>query len=753
VTAFVHIHVHSDYSFLESACRVRDLAARAAKYDMPALALTDHGNLSGAVEFFRACRQEGVKPIIGMEACVDGHRLTLLAETQDGYRNLVALASVAGLGDGNIPLRELAKYAGGLIMLSDCERGEAASLLLEGKRDEARNAAQRYRVVFGRDNFYLEVGASGTPRQDGLNASLADVAREARVRLVAGCNVHYLVPEDAITREALRVLKGERAPGPIEVAPYAPQLHFMSSEEASRFLGDYPEAVARTLEIAGRCKVEMDFGARHAPAFPVPEGFESERGLYLNWLGVRGMKARYGETPPTEATARFVREYRTVVRLGCVDEYLVAHQVVHAARQKGIPVGPGRGASAGSILSYALGITDVDPLRYGLRFERFLNENRAVPPDFDIDFCARGRRKMARHLLSRLGPERAVRAASFRRRYARQAVLDAGRALGMSHEKVRSLALRIPRQRWTCIARAIDCDKELRSFYESDDEVRSLLDLARGLEDLVYVRRAHRAAVVLGDAAMKVLVPVHRPREGGPVTTQFDTRACETLGFVKQDLMSRRELTKICDTCRCLSERTGENVDPREFPPDESRVYEMLSRGDTRGLFELKSPGMAELLTMIAPDRFEHLVAAVALYRPGPLGCGMVDEYVARRHGRAEALPFSPLATEILAETYGVLLYQEQVMDIALRVAGIPLADGDEMRRAMGKKIPEQMKSWRMRFIEGVVAKGADAQPAKRLFDHVEYFSGYGFNKAHAVCRALVAYWSGYLKACFGVTM
>jgi DNA polymerase-3 subunit alpha len=766
---FVHLHVHSHYSLLDGACRIEDLAARAKEFHMPALALTDHGNLFGAVEFFKECVKAGVKPIIGYESYVApksrldrdaagisdaGHHLTLLAESISGYKNLLKLSSIAYI-DGfyyrpRIDKELLVVYPKGIIAMSGCLSGEIPTLLLGGHRDKARAVAGFYREIFGKGGFFLEIQKNGIPEQDQANRLLAELSKETGIPLVATADLHYLRREDAEAHDALLCIQTGKKLSDINRMRFATnEFFFKSPAEMAADFAEFPEALATTLKIAERCSVALDFKTRHMPVFRPPGGEAPEE--YLKRLGWEGMKRRYGDPVPAEATKRFEHEIGVICGMGFASYYLIVWDFIRHARSINIPVGPGRGSGAGSIVAYALRITDLDPLKYGLYFERFLNEGRNDPPDFDIDICQERRGEVIDYVTNKYGRESVAQIITFGTMAARAAIRDAGRVLEIPLPDVDKIAKLIPQGPKVTLASALKDEKELRDLTKSNPTYARLLDIAQKIEGLARNAGTHAAGVVISDRPLLGYVPLYKPPGEELISTQYEMKMIGALGLLKMDFLGLQTLTVIDKAVKLIEDRTGTRPDPAKFQLDEQRVFEMLGRGETKGIFQMESSGMTELVVRLKPDCFEDLIALVALFRPGPLGSGMVDKYVDCKHGRSKPSYRHPVMEPILQETHGVILYQEQVQALAARMAGFSLSEGDMLRRAMGKKDPEVMQRYRQQFIDGAVKNKIKAGVAEEVFKEIEYFAGYGFNKSHSACYGLLAYQTGYLKAVYPV--
>jgi len=766
---FVHLHVHSHYSLLDGSCRIEDLAARAKEFGMPALALTDHGNLFGAIEFYKECTHSGVKPIIGYESYVAhksrldrdaagisdaGHHLTLLSESISGYKNLLKLSSIAYL-DGfyyrpRIDKELLVVHCKGLVAMSGCLSGEIPSLLLAGQRDKARQVAGFYREVFGKDSFFLEIQKNGIPEQDEANGLLAELSRETGIPLVATADLHYLRREDHEAHDALLCIQTGKKLSDVNRMRFATnEFYFKSPAEMSADFADHPEALKSTLRIAERCSIALDFKTQHMPVFRPPGGESPEE--YLRRLGWEGMKRRYGDPVPKGAAERFEHEIRVICRMGFASYYLIVWDFIRHARSIDIPVGPGRGSGAGSIVAYALRITDLDPLKYGLYFERFLNEGRNDPPDFDIDICQERRGEVIDYVTNKYGRESVAQIITFGTMAARAAIRDAGRVLEVPLPEVDKIAKLVPQGPKVTLASALKDEKELRELAKSSPAYAKLLEIAQKIEGLARNAGTHAAGVVIADRPLIGYVPLYKPPGEDLVSTQYEMKMIGALGLLKMDFLGLQTLTVIDKAVKLIEARTGTRPDPAKFPLDEKRVFEMLGRGETKGIFQMESSGMTELVVRLKPDCFEDLIALVALFRPGPLGSGMVDKYVDCKHGRSKPSYRHPVMEPILQETHGIILYQEQVQALAKDMAGFSLSEGDMLRRAMGKKIPEVMQKYRQQFIDGAVKNKVKAEVAEAVFSEIEFFAGYGFNKSHSACYGLLAYQTGYLKAVYPV--
>jgi len=761
--AFVHLHVHSEYSLLDATCRVSQLVGRAAELAMPALALTDHGVLSGAIKFYQAARDQGIKPLLGCELYVaPGSRkdrdakqgqayyhLVTLAADMDGWRNLLALVNKAHT-EGfyykpRVDLELLERHSKGLIALSACESGEVQKLLLKGRKEEALEAAGRLSDIFpGR--FYLELQDHGLERSRTLIREQLELARRLGLPYVASADVHYISPDD---REAHQVLiniqGGKRLGGPDARSFDGDGYHFLTEEEIRGRFRELPEAVDRTLEVADRCELELSFGKHLLPDFPVPGEFSSPQ-EYLAHLAWQGAKARFGELLPEEVKERLSYELSVIERTGLASYFLIVQDFVRYAREQKIPVGPGRGSAAGSLVAYVLGITQVDPLRWGLLFERFLNPDRVSLPDIDIDFCIRGRDEVIRYAAQRYGQDHLAQIGTFDRMASRSVVRDVARVLGLPYEKADRIAKKIPFG--MPLDQALEKIPDLKELEAGDAEAKRLFSIARKLEGLLRNASTHAAGVVISPEPLENYVPLLRLPDGQFVT-QFDMHDLEALGLLKMDFLGLRNLTLLDDVCRLVEARVGVRTELSEIPLDDPATFELIRSGRTTGVFQLESAGMRALIRRLEPTEFRELIAILALYRPGPLESGMAEDYIERKHGRQPITCPHPSVEDILAETYGLPIYQDQVMLMAQRLAGFTLAEADLLRKAMGKKRPEVMAEMEARFVSGCMKNGIPEESARAIFADIEKFARYGFNKAHATSYAFITYWTAYFKAHF----
>jgi len=763
---FTHLHCHTEYSLLDGAARINELVKTAAQMGMDSLAITDHGVMYGIVDFYKACQKQGIKPIIGCEVYVaprtrhdripkvddNLYHLVLLAENQRGYRNLLQLVSL-GFTEGfyykpRVDKELLAEYSEGLVALSGCMAGEIASHIIKGDDVQAAASAAEYLDIFGRGNYYLELQDHGLEEQRVANRGLLQLHRKTGIPLVATNDVHYVLKEHAEMQDVLLCIQtGKTVDDPTRMKFQSQELYLKSEQEMAVLFGELPDAMANTRQIAERCHVSLEFGKLHLPEYKVPEGHTPDS--YLRELCLEGAKRRYGEMSE-KVRQRLDYELDVIKQMGYSTYFLIVWDFIHFARQNNIPVGPGRGSAAGSLVAYALGITNIDPLKYGLLFERFLNPERVSMPDIDIDFCFEKRGQVIEYVTKKYGSERVAQIATFGTMAARAAIRDVGRALGMPYGEVDRIAKLVPGELHITIEKALQDSPELRQIYEEDEQVRKLIDMAALLEGMPRHASTHAAGVVITRQPLTHYLPLYKAADG-PLTTQFAKDQVEELGLLKMDLLGLRTLTVIADTVRMIRENRNVEIDIDNIPLDDAKTFELLGHGDGVGVFQLESSGMRAILRELKPEVFEDIVALVALYRPGPLGSGMVEDFIKSKHGEKKVQYLHPKLQPILKDTYGVILYQEQVMRIASDLAGFTLGEADLLRRAMGKKKPEIIAGLREQFIEGAAKNGIDADVAGQTFDLMEYFAGYGFNKSHSAAYAMISYQTAYLKANYPV--
>lgn len=766
MSTFVHLHVHSEYSLLDGSCRLKELARKAKEEGMPAVAITDHGVLYGAIEFYEACVSEGVKPIIGCEVYVtpEGHtkrgnknqvlyHLILLAKNEKGYKNLMKLVTVSHI-EGfyykpRVDKELLAKYSEGLIALSGCIAGEIPSLILMGNYEEAERTALEYEEIFGKENFYLEIQKNGMPQQDLANKGLIALSKRTGIPLVATNDVHYLNKEDAFWHDILLCVQTNSSLTDEDRLKFpTDEFYFKSYIEMKKDFEDIAESLANTLRIAEMCELSLEFGKLQLPRYDVPPGYDLHE--YLVHLCWEGLREKFGETPPSEVVDRMTYELKVIKETGYSGYFLIVSDFIRYAKSIGIPVGPGRGSAAGSLVAYLLGITNLNPLQYGLLFERFLNPERVSPPDIDVDFCDRRRDEIINYVRHKYGEDKVANIITFGTMAARGAIRDVGRVLGMPYKEVDKIAKLVPPGPKVTIEEALSDSPELAKLVKGDPQIMRLIEVAKKIEGLPRHASQHAAGVIVAPAPLTEFTPLQKMSDGS-IVTQYSMKPLEKLGLLKVDFLGLRTLTMVSDVIENVRKSKGISIDIDRIPLDDEKTYELLQSGDTTGVFQLESEGMRRLLQRLKPNCFEDLIAVLALYRPGPLGSGMVDDYIQRKHGISPVAYPHPKLEGILKETYGVILYQEQVMQIASALAGFSLGEADLLRRAMGKKEAEIMIQMRDDFVKRAVERGINKADAERIFDLMEYFAGYGFNKSHSAAYALLSYQTAYLKAHYPV--
>jgi DNA polymerase-3 subunit alpha len=760
---FLHLHNHSEYSLLDGAFRIKDIVSTAVEMEMGAVALTDHGNLFGAIPFFREAKAAGIKPIIGMETYVArgglsqktavkgrarNEHLVLLAKNETGYRNLLELSSIA-YTEGfyykpRIDLELLAEKSEGLIGLTACLQGSIPRLLRDNRRDEALNVARRMASIFAPGDFYIELQNHGIPEEIELIPQLVDLARELELPIVATNDCHFCRADDHEAHDVLLCLQtGKDLADPARGMRSHPETYFKSPEEMQKLFADYPDALSNTLEIAAKCEFELTDKGTQLPIFPIPEPFKTP-GEYLEHLVDGYLPERFAEVTD-EARERIRYELDIINKMDFAGYFLIVWDIVHAAKEMNIPVGPGRGSAAGSLVCFALGITNIDPLENGLLFERFLNPERISMPDIDIDFCDEKRQEVIDHVVEKYGKENVCQIITFGRMAARAVVRDVGRVLKIPYGDVDKLAKLIPPVPGTRLKDAMQDVPEIKEKYAKEPQIKKLLDLSLRLEGLARHASTHAAGLVITPTALVEHVPLYRSSKG-EVTTQYEMKILESIGLLKIDILGLKTLSHLEKTIALIKEHEGIELDIDELPIDDPATFELLKKGQTVALFQLESSGMRDLLRRIEPTVFGDITAVNALYRPGPLGSGMVTDFIERKHGRKKMRYDHELLEPILEETYGVILYQEQVMKIASEMAGFTLGQADILRRAMGKKKVKEMEKQRKAFISGSVERGIPQKTAKKVFELMAHFAGYGFNKSHSAAYAMVSMQTAYLK-------
>ncbi len=764
---FVHLHVHTQYSLLDGACLLEKLIEKAAQFKMPALGMTDHGNLFGAIKFYTQCMKKGIKPIIGCEVYLAPHsrfekdskqreesnyHLTLLVKDETGYKNLIKLVSL-GYFEGfyykpRVDKELLRKYQKGLIALSGCLKGSVPSLISKDEINQAFKEADEYVQIFGKGNFYLEIMENGLKEQKKVNRFLLKIARDLDIPVVATNDVHYLEREDAFAHEVLLCIQTQDVlSNPNHFKFNSDTFYFRSPAEMKEIFKDLPESIKNTLEIMQKCNFVFDFSKTYLPKFPLPEGETAFS--YLSKLCYQNLKKRYPH-PDERVMQRLKNELEVIKNTGFSSYFLIVYDLIKFAKERSIPVGPGRGSSCGSIVSYLLEITDIDPLKYGLLFERFLNPQRISFPDIDIDFCYEKRGLVLDYVGEKYGKEKVAQIITFGTLLSRAVVRDVGRVMGLSYAEVDRIAKMIPYSvgHSVTLKEALAVNSELKEAYHSDERVKQLIDVALKLEGLSRHASVHAAGVVISDESLMERIPLVKGQEG-EIVTGFDMEALEKIGMLKMDFLGLKTLTVIEETIKKIEKTRGIKIDIRKIPLDDKKTFQLLGRGETSGVFQLESRGMREILKKLVPTKFEDLIAVLALYRPGPLGSGMVDDFIQRKQGKKPISYLHPKLESILKETYGIILYQEQTLQIVSQLAGFSLSQADLLRKAIGKKIPEIMEEQKELFIEGCKKRGIPLKIASEIFDLIDYFSGYGFNKSHSTAYALISYRTAYLKANF----
>ncbi len=764
---FVHLHLHTQYSLLDGACRIPQLLERAKQYKMDSLAITDHGNMFGAIDFYREAQKAGIKPIIGCEvyiapgsrldktsnSIVDAsYHLILLARDEIGYQNLIKLVSIGNL-EGfyyrpRIDKEVLSLHQKGLIALSACLKGEIPVLLQQRRFNDALKMADTYSNIMGKDNFYLEIQENLIPEQKTVNEGLVKISKELNIPLVATNDVHYLSKQDAASHEALLCIQTQTTlDDPNRMRFQTDEFYFKSPQEMKDVFKDFPDAINNTIEVASRCNLELDFTKIHLPRFEPPTGKTKEE--YLVELSEIGLEEKFPQASPA-IKERLEHELKVIKDMGFVSYFLIVWDFIHHAKKNNIPVGPGRGSAAGSLVSYLLGITSINPLKYGLLFERFLNPQRLGLPDIDIDFCYERRGEVIDYVTQKYGKGNVAQIVTFGTMQARAVVRDVGRVMGIAYADVDRIAKMIPPDPGYSLKDALESEPELKNLYKNDAQITKLINIALTLEGLNRHASTHAAGVVIADKPLDNYMPLFET-QNGQMTTGYSMSVLEKIGLLKVDFLGLRTLTVIDQTKKIIKKTKGLGVDIDNLPLNDANTYKLLTSGQTIGIFQVESSGMRDLLRKLEPDRFEDLIALLALYRPGPIGSGMLDDFMQRRHGRVSIKYQHPRLEKILKETYGIIVYQEQIMQIVSELAGFTLAQADLLRRAIAKKIPEVMEQQRKGFILGCIKNDVSESVANKIFDLIEYFSGYGFNKSHSAAYAMISYRTAYLKANFPV--
>ncbi len=770
-SGFVHLHVHTEYSLLDGANRIKDLMERVAELGMDSVAITDHGVMYGVVDFYKAAVEKGIKPILGCEVYTsprgrferhpdmdsDPGHLVLLAKNETGYRNLMKLVS-AGFLEGfyykpRVDFEVLEKYSDGLIALSACLSGDIPRAIIQNNYQKARELALKYSGIFGKDSFYLELQMNGIEDQGLVNSQLVKLSRETGIPLIATNDVHYLKREDAKAHDILLCIQtGKTIHDDNRMRFSSDQLYLKSPEEMKELFKNIPEAIENTLRVAGMCDVKLEFGKVRLPEFKTPES--RDHGEYLRSLCHEGLEKRYPGKVDREKRDRLDYELSVIEKMGYVDYFLIVWDFIEFARSRGILVGPGRGSAAGSLTAYCLGITNVDPLKYDLFFERFLNPERISMPDIDIDFCDERRQEVIDYVVRKYGSDRVAQIITFGTMAARAAIRDVGRALDIPYNEVDTIAKMVPFQLGMTIDRALELNPELNRRYQEDDLAKELIDYARALEGMPRHASTHAAGVVISKNPIMEHVPLQKNDE--VITTQFSMGILEELGLLKIDFLGSRTLTVIRDAVGMIEENHGIRVDLDKLDMNDPSIYRMIGEGKTAGVFQLESQGMTQFMKDLQPESLEDIIAGISLYRPGPME--QIPRYLQGKRNPSTVKYDHPLLEDILNVTYGCMVYQEQVMRIVRDMAGYSMGRSDLIRRAMSKKKPDVMEKERHNFIYGItgengetevngaVRNGVDEATASRIFDEMLNFAGYAFNKSHAACYAVLVYQTAWLK-------
>src|SRR3954464_14201519 len=775
---FVHLHLHTDYSLLDGACDVEKLVARAKALNMPAGAVTDHGNIFGAFHFTEAAKKAGIKPIIGCELYVckkDDHRgppegdtynhLCVLAETDEGYRNLAKITSEASMHGfyykPRISKKFLAEHSKGLIALSGCLKGEVAEELMEGRYESARKAAGTFREIFGKENFFLEIQDQGLEMEHRIREDLFRLEKETGIPMLATNDSHYLCEDDAHSHDVLVCVQtGKTVKDENRLKFHGNQFFVKSAEEMTQVFKDAPQVLSRTMAIAERCNAKLEKVSNPFPKFDIPTGYTIDS--YFEHICREGFKNRLEairtlekqgrlKKPLTDYEQRLSREIAMIQQMKFPGYFLIVWDFIRYAREHSIPVGPGRGSAAGSLVAYAMQITDIDPLQNELLFERFLNPERVSLPDIDVDFCMNRRGEVINYVTQKYGREQVAQIITFGTMAAKAAIKDVGRALEMPYSEVERIGKMIPATLNITLEQALKDSPPLQAAYDNEPQIREVIDTAMRLEGLVRNAGVHAAGVVISPQPLLNLVPLHRTKND-EIVTAFDMKAIEKMGLLKMDFLGLTTLTVIDDALKLIVQTTGTKLNLETIPLDDSAAYEkVFHQALTSGIFQFESHGMRDVLRRYKPNTVEDLTALNALYRPGPIQGGMIDDFIARKHGHKKVEYELPELEEILRETLGVIVYQEQVMQVAQRLAGYSLGEADLLRRAMGKKDVVEMAKQRERFVKGAVERGFNGRKIEKIFDLMAQFAEYGFNKSHSAAYALLAYHTAYLKTHYPV--
>ncbi len=766
---FVHLHVHTEYSLLDGANRVKDLVSKTKELGMDAIAITDHGNMFGVVDFYKEAKKQGINPILGSEVYVskgayteknpkdkEQYHLVLLAKNNKGYLNLMKIVS-EGYVNGfyykpRVDCNILEKYSEGIIALSACLGGEVQKKLLNGDYSGAKASAIKYKKIFGEGNYFLELQDHGIREQKLVNQELINLSKELNIPLVATNDVHYLKQEDALVHDVLLCVQtGKTVDEEDRMKFPTDQFYLKSYEEMESLFGDVDGALENTVKIGQRCNVDLEFGKLHLPKYEIPEGYTNEK--YLEKLCKDGLKEKYGEITE-KIEKRFSFEFNTIVDMGYVDYFLIVWDFIKFAKDNGIMVGPGRGSAAGSLISYALGIIDIDPLEYGLIFERFLNPERVTMPDIDVDFCYERREEVIDYVVEKYGEDRVAQIVTFGTMAARGAIRDVGRAINMPYGEVDYIAKQIPMELGMTIEKALEVNKTLKGIYQEKDEIKNLIDLALAVEGLPRHTSTHAAGVVISKDPITEYVPLSRNKDS--ITTQFTMTELEELGLLKMDFLGLRTLTVVRDAITLIEKNHGKKIDFSFITFDDTKVFKMFEKGETLGIFQFESGGMRQFLKELEPDNFENIIAANSLFRPGPMD--QIPTYIKNKNAPENIEYAHEKLKPILNVTYGCIVYQEQVMQIVRDIGGFTLGRADLLRRAMSKQQMDTMEEEREHFIygevdedgkviiPGAIRNGVDEKTANKVYDQMADFAKYAFNKSHSAAYAVIAYRTAWLK-------
>ena len=764
---FVHLHNHTQYSLLDGASLLTELIKLAQLYNMPSVAITDHGNMFGAIEFYLLCKQANIKPIIGCEMYMApasrfdksshgiqdaAYHLVLLAKDEQGYHNLMKLVSIGYL-EGfyyrpRIDREILSAYSKGLVCLSACLKGEIPHLILSNQQDQAYRVAGEFDELFGKGNFYLEMMDHGIPEQKKVNTALIEMGKDLGIGLVATNDCHYLQRQHAKAQEALLAIQTQTTlDDPNRMRMQTDEFYLKTADEMARLFRDVPEALSNTVEIAQKCNLELDFKSTHLPRFSPPEGKTREG--YLQELVDEGLKHRYPDID-ISIRERVESELKVIADSGFISYFLIVWDFIRYARENNIPVGPGRGSAAGSVISYCLGITDLDPLKYNLLFERFLNPERISLPDIDIDFCYERRDEVIDYVRHKYGAENVAQIITFGTMMAKAAIRDVARVMSFTYSDADRIAKLVPNDLNITIEQALRQEPELMQMYKTDKRVTELIDTASVLEGVTRHASTHAAGVVISEKGLSNYIPLFKTSDD-QISTGYPMGSLEKIGLLKMDFLGLKTLTVIDQAVKIIKRTQSKDVDIKNIPLDDKKTYKLLQQAESSGVFQVESRGMRDILRKLKPAAFEDIIALLALYRPGPIGSGMVDDFINRKHGRLRVKYDHPLLEPILKDTHGIILYQEQVMQIVNKLAGFSLSHADLLRRAISKKDPEVIQQQRKQFVDGCEKNKIDKRVADKVFNLIEYFSNYGFNKSHSTAYALISFRTAYLKAHFPV--